>query len=317
MKLPQNFTPHKPTALDNLVRLRNYPYYVMPKLDGLRCIIVGGKILSNSLKPFPNKFLNALLKDLAEYLSSGGAEGEIVIQGGTHQDVQSVVMSEEGSDPNLRLVLFDRYVGSVFGDTFATEYRIRLMWLEELLKLTSPWTINYLRMVHYKKVYTQAEIETVEQLWVDMGFEGIVLRSPDDVYKFGRATEKEDTFWKYKRTEDAEAIILDTLQLQHNLNEEKINERGYTERASFKHNKIDSGVAGSLLVKGINGRYKDKIFKVSLGSKKLTERVWFWQNREQIRARTITYTYAKHRGTDDAPAEPRFKDFRNTLDLTK
>lgn len=71
---------------------------------------------------------------------------------------------------------------------------------------------------------------------------------------------------------------------------------------------------GSFRVRGINGRYKGKVFDVSCGSMTHDERRTYWTNRHKIdKNAVITYKYAKHRGTNDAPAEPVFKSFRKDI----
>lgn len=289
----------------------------MPKLDGLRGIIGGGgKIYSNSLKTFPNaKRLRERFAQTLAYLNTTYLEGEFIIQGGTHQDVQSVLMSDDKEVPKeLQLRVFDRIVTPE--SVGIMDYQSRWSWIDGMFKVHSFWLLDEgVWPVAIQWVYTKEAVEDFIVWCRDRKYEGIILRHPHSVYKFGRATEKEDTFWKYKRTEDAEAVILETIELEHNLNKQTRDERGYAKRSSIKGNKTFSGIAGSLRVRGINGKYKDREFYVSLGSCSRTEREWFYKHNRDNRGRYITYTYAKDRGTDEAPAEPRFKCFRNEIDL--
>ncbi len=309
MNLPRGFRPHKPYALGSLKELTAYPYIVQPKLDGLRGIVIGGRLLSNSLKPFPNVRLNEAFKDFAKHAASGLFEGEFIIRGGTHQDVQSILMTEDAPISNVEYICFDWVINE---NNWSMPYRNRRAWLDSFIASPPYLLINtYMRPINTTAAYNLQILEELEKDYCElMGYEGIVIRSLTAPYKFGRATFKEGTFFKYKRTDDAEAKIIETLELEHNLNEQDTDERGYAKRSSHKANKHGAGIAGSLLVEGINGRYAGKTFRVSLGSATATQREWFWKTRKINEGRTITYTFAKYRGTDDAPAEPRWKCFR-------
>lgn len=310
--LPSGFTPHKPVSLENLSDLKftsDSYYYVQPKLDGLRGIVTQRGLLSNTLKLIPNRKLQEIFEFFCLSLTQSFLEGELIVLNGTHQDAQSVVMSEDKSPENVVLICFDRYVDP------AWTYESRYDWLREKLRLFAPgFPSGMLRPIMSEKVYNLNDIEKLEKFYCEqLGYEGIVIRHPKSLYKFGRATLSENTFYKYKRVDDAEAEILDTIELETNLNSLESDERGYAKRSSHKHNLVGTESAGSLLVQGINGRYEGKIFRVSLGSCTLREREWYWKMQKYNKGRIITYKFAKYRGTELAPAEPRLKGFRKDI----
>src|SRR6185436_2786055 len=97
---------------DNLEDLPSNPvWYVQPKLDGIRCLIVDGKLLSNTLKPIPNQHLWESMKSIREYNKTGLFEGELIIPHKTHQDTMSVVMSEDKDASEVKFWCFDRILG--------------------------------------------------------------------------------------------------------------------------------------------------------------------------------------------------------------
>ena len=65
--------PRETPDLDNL----QYPVYVTPKLDGIRCLFKGGVALSRTLKPIPNKSIQAWAKKHAKILE--GMDGELIV----------------------------------------------------------------------------------------------------------------------------------------------------------------------------------------------------------------------------------------------
>jgi DNA ligase-1 len=91
-----------------------FPILVSPKLDGVRASMQGGVLLSRSLKPIPNKFVQELFANLPE-----GTDGEL-IQGNPADDPYrrtiSVVMSDEKPCDGIKLYVFDqlRDVGAVY-----------------------------------------------------------------------------------------------------------------------------------------------------------------------------------------------------------
>ena len=83
-----------------------YPVFAQPKLDGIRVIIKNGVVYSRSLKPIPNKHVQALFGHLE------GVDGELIVGNPTAHDVfqktTSGVMSKDG-EPDVTLYAFDMW----------------------------------------------------------------------------------------------------------------------------------------------------------------------------------------------------------------
>jgi ATP-dependent DNA ligase len=313
MKLKRLLKPATIDTEEQLAQLK-YPLYVFNKYDGIRCCLHDGKLLTNTLKQVPNKYITEQLSILAHYAGQGWIDGELIRKDTKDfHKVQSIVMSEEHKEASeFRYVMFDRVLGA-FDDRIA--YRLRLGWLQSLTSNTEVGANLFAYRAPYILANSVAEVLDFEAHAIKQGFEGIVLRGVESPYKMGRATFKEGICYKFKRTDDAEATVLDCIELEHNLNSLEYDGRGLAKRSSHGANKIGSGMLGSFRVKGINGRYEGKEFLVSCGSMPMAFRQSSWQCRESYKNRIITYTFAKNRGTDDAPAEPRFKSFRDEKDI--
>jgi DNA ligase-1 len=307
--------PMRFVAIDNEEQLEKltYPLIVMPKFDGIRCLLHGGRVLSRTLKPIPNSFIVEQLREHANYAGDGLFDGEIVLTDTKdYNKVQSAVMSADGAPLNFRFVCFDRVINShtVAGVTatyWHMDYHMRLGWLDTFYTqtITSPYFIR----AGYYIVHNHLELLKLEEQFIKMGYEGIIIRALHAPYKQGKTTMREGYGWKFKRVEDAEAEIIRPVELEHNMNDAETNELGLTKRSSHQINKIGAGLLGAFEVEGINGRYKGKRFSVSCGTMTKGEKEMYWHARHHLKS-IITYTYAKHRGTEDAPAEPRFKCFR-------
>ena len=318
----------KPATIDTEEQLSqlHYPMIVMPKFDGIRCGIYAGVCHTNTLKRVPNLFIQSILSSISPY--GYYFDGELILDDTKDFHlVQSAVMTRDSRPENFRYVIFDTIVNS---NHWNAPYENRLGWLDSFFRMPCSLTAGpYIRPVQRNYVYNVDELLKLESFYVNLGYEGIIIRSPDGPYKFGRCTWNEMNLFKYKRVDDAEAVVLKCLELEHNTNDATVDERGLTKRSSHKDNKVGSGMLGSFWVRGLNGRYEGKEFAVSCGSMTMEERKKFWSNKNfldkltvtvdkytpelnlNLVGRTITYKFAKNRGTNDAPAEPRFKCFRN------
>lgn len=57
------FKPMLAATVVDRTKLR-FPFLASPKLDGIRCIVLDGQVLSRSLKPIRNKFIVKQLQGL-------------------------------------------------------------------------------------------------------------------------------------------------------------------------------------------------------------------------------------------------------------
>lgn len=99
----------KPMLASPAGELIRLPALLSPKLDGIRCLIIDGVACGRSLKPLPNKHVQALL-GRAEF---NGLDGELIVGSPTAKDVfqqtSSGVMSIEG-EPSVIFHVFDDFV---------------------------------------------------------------------------------------------------------------------------------------------------------------------------------------------------------------
>jgi DNA ligase-1 len=293
---------------EDLYKLR-YPLILMPKYDGIRCFLANGRTYTNTMKEIPNDYIRNWLND---YTKNGYAncmwDGELLLRNTKdYNAVQSAVMSKDG-EPDFYYCVFDCDLAG--GKWFkAGGYSRRIAWVEN-----QKFTDGKVVPANRYNVRDAKEVLDMEGLLLTFGFEGIILRDPEGKYKAGRSTFKEQICLKFKRTEDAEAEILELIEAEHNLNEATVDCRGLSKRTSHKDNKLGAGRLGSFKVRGINGRYKDKIFYVSPGCLDHDKCHWMWLEALDFIGDILTYKYDKTRGTDDAPSSARFKAFRKEME---
>ena len=279
-----------------------------PKLDGIRCMIQDGIALSRSLKPIRNKHVQSLLG----HKEFNGLDGELIVGVPTDRDVYrnttSHVMSEH-KEFKFTFWVFDNF-------SLKMPYADRRVILKSLLKQLSthklfPQQKEFIQILSYDVVTNMEQLQDYESDCLAIGYEGVILRDPDAMYKHGRSTAKEGGLLKVKRFEDGEAGILAVEEQMHNGNEAKTNELGRTQRSSHKENKVPMGTLGALVCKDVVTGIQ---FNIGTG---FTDEVrqQLWWSRDRLIGQTIKYKSFKI-GVKDAPRHPVYLGMRDETDMS-
>lgn len=296
-----NFKPMLAETLEDMSKLK-YPVLASPKLDGIRCLIKSGVALSRSLKPIPNKHVQAWAAKYADILH--GLDGELISGDmGPHvfNRTTSVVMSKDGPD-DFVFWCFDMFLIPDMA------YRRRL---HEIIRvhMLAQGTPDKFRMVPTKTCNNEADLLEFEEDCLDRGFEGAMVRDPNGRYKYGRSTLKEGLLLKVKRFKDAEAQIIGFEERMHNENEAKVDALGHTERSTHKAGMKPAGDLGAFIVKDTRTQM---IFCIGSG---LTaeQRKQYWTNRNKLMNKLVKYKHFEI-GEVDKPRFPIFLGFRDERD---
>lgn len=155
---------------------------------------------------------------------------------------------------------------------------------------------------------TEIELEVYKDKIISMGGEGVVIRNPYSLYKFGRSGIHNPELQKVKPYFDDEFMVIGYTQLETNKNETFLNELGHTKRSTSKLGKSKVKALGSIIVEKENIR-----FNVGSGFT-LEERTMLWKIRD-----TLFGKYAKIKYTsisyNKIPLQPIFLCFRNKIDM--
>lgn len=247
-----------------------YPYYASPKLDGFRALVKRGKILGRKLEPIPNRFTAARFS----CSSFNGFDGELILGDPTDPQVfnkTSKALRTEGGEPDVKFWVFDRW-------DVAGGYADRLKDLDKVDWDAFPHIVR----VPSRLAKSEAEVLGFEKAWLQMGYEGAILRSPGGLYKFGRTTAKEATMFKLKVFVDGEFILKDVEEEQENQNVAKRDKLGRTKRGHSQENKVGKGRAGTLV-----GTDTETGLEVRMAGMTDKDKAWFWENRERLIGRFI------------------------------
>lgn len=276
-----------------------FPVLATPKLDGIRCLVIGGKALSRKFKEIPNRYIQKLVSQLPE-----GLDGELMLRWRmgegypTFQKVTSAVMSEDGK-PEFVYNVFD-YVPTAI----QLPYNYRMAVLDEL-KLP-----EFVTKILPISIDNLSQLGMFEAICLRDGFEGVMVRSLESPYKCGRSTVREGYLLKIKRFKDSEAVILGFTERMHNGNEATKDELGHTKRSSAKAGKVPAGTLGTLVVRDISTQVQ---FEIGTGFDD-SLRQTIWEHKDTYVARLVKYK-SQEIGTKDKPRFPVFLGFRDEMDL--
>lgn len=231
-------------TIDHIDQLTGkYPLLGSPKLDGIRALIVDGKLYSRNMKLIPNRFVHKALPLRA----MNGWDGELIVGKPEAADcfraTTSGVMSVEG-EPNFCFYAFDMvpmYGGNI-------QFLDRFMGLKRNVTALNN---KYVKLVPQVDLTGPFAVHDYEEKMLARGFEGVMLRSREGTYKHGRSTMKEGALMKLKQFADSEAVVLGVVEQMENTNEQTRDALGRSKRSSHKAGKVGKDTLGALRVKDV------------------------------------------------------------------
>jgi DNA ligase-1 len=274
----------------------NFPVLATPKLDGIRCLKIGGRALTRSFKPISNRYA----REWIEANLPDGVDGELMLRGGTFNATTSAIGRESG-EPDFIFHVFD-YVS----DGCDVPYACRM---QELARLPE-W--EHVAKVLPVEIHNAEELAAFEERCLAEGYEGVMVRDPAGPYKCGRSTEREGWLLKIKRFEDAEAVVLDSYEGMSNQNEAERDAFGRTKRSMSKAGMVGRGELGGFIVSPVDSNVVFRLgYNHVLGG---VDRVTLWEQRESLVGRLVKFKHQPS-GAKDAPRFPKFVGWREAWDL--
>ena len=285
---------------DCIIERIQYPVIIEPKVDGVCGLTQFEKATTRTLKPFANHYAQRYLsQDIFDDLHY-----EIYVGGITDQDLcrntTSALNSFEGL-PNLQLNVFDLLRSDL-------PYHSRLHELDiRLRKLSHP----NIKLTEWVMCYSLQQLLDTEAMWLEQGYEGLIVRTVDGGYKEGKTGKTNPISTRIKRFTDAEATVISLVEAEENLNEKQTNELGLSFRTSHQENKVGKGMVGSLICQDLT---TGKEIVVGAGKMSHEEREYFWETQDEIIGKTIKYkSFLK--GVKNKPRFPTFEGIRPNWDV--
>lgn len=286
------FPPLLSASLDGVdLRGLRYPLLASPKFDGIRCVIWEGIAYSRNGKPLRNYFLQ-------EWASHHhNVDGEIIVGSPTDPlclNRTHAVMAYEGQ-PDFKLYAFDRRSDHDF-----------------IYRLNDVHTIfgDQSRFAPVEHVFvTDAEkVQELEDMWLEQGYEGLMLRDPQGKYKNGYSTVREGILFKLKRFTDGEAVVRSLEPALENLNPLQKDEMGYAKRSTHQANLIPKDMIGTLICD--DAKWGE--LRIAPGTMPHEDRVRFFKNPELIVGKSIHWRSFGY-GLKDKPRFARYYGIREDL----
>jgi DNA ligase-1 len=240
-----------------------------------------GVAYSRNAKPIKNKYI----QDWAH--NKHNLDGELIVGEPTGDEVfsrtSSGVTSIEG-EPDFTYWQFD----------------------QPDRRMISQGPVNRVRPVPQNTVNSVKDIEKWEMLYLDQGYEGVMLRAMSGPYKNGRSTMNEQFLMKFKRFIDGEAKVIGVEEGRQNDNVPFRDELGRLKRQTLQANYIGSGMIGTLICR--DSKWGE--IRVSPGKMTHSERKYFYDWPEKIVGKQIHWRSFGY-GTKDAPRFARYYGIRN------
>lgn len=280
-----------------------FPLIAAPKLDGIRAIVLDGVVYSRSLKPIRNKQVQELFGHLE------GFDGELILGDPTHPDcfnrstaLMGEQLREDVQDLEIGYWVFD-LIPATFEGTFVERF-------DELTKRVQDLDLRNVHLVKHQLVNSLSQLEQLEEHVLEEGYEGLMVRDPNGIYKQGRSTLKQRILTKVKRFQDDEAEVIGFEPKRENIGAREINELGYSKTSSKKDDFILLDTLGSLIVRDLKTG-----IEFSIGSGYTFEqRDHLWSIRDTLLGKIVRYTHFTQ-GVKSAPRFPTFDGFRDPDDM--
>lgn len=291
-------------SLHNWPKQVHFPLYAAPKLDGFRCINSEGKAVTRSFSPIRNDYT----RDLLSKPEFAGLDGELVVGPLSAENVFNVTSSGVTSikgKPD-----FEWYVFDDFTDPLLPFNKRNVRVNERVVELCEKYP--FIRGVETVRLETYEGLEKFENMVLGFGFEGVITRHPEGIYKFGRANKTDQGMLKLKRFTDAEAEVIGFVELMRNTNPDLKDNYGHAKRSKAQSGLVPGGTLGVMLCRdlltGID--FEIGMFKGLTSEEKQA----IWDNRDDYLGKLVKYQHFAH-GAVDKPRHSKFLGWRDRSDL--
>jgi DNA ligase-1 len=288
-----------------------FPMLASPKIDGVRGLNLGPGLTGRSLKPHANRFTTSFFScDHTKYL-----DGELTASADpTLSELCRLTTSKlntvEGT-PAIYWWIFDCIMPGTPYWQRLDESRRHVYSLQNNTDEDIRALGDRMRVVEAHPVHSLRDLYKAEAHYLDLGYEGLILRDPDGLYKYGRSTARGGQLLRIKRFVEEEAVVTGIEEGRQNGNEAVVNALGKTERSTHQENMVPNGQVGTILARVVK---TGQDIRISPGCMDHAERVHFFHHPEEILGRTVKFKHFD-KGVKDVPRFPTFQSFRADSDL--
>lgn len=300
-----------------------FPVIAQPKIDGVRALNMTGTLTGRSLKKHANRHVTGYFS----HSSLAGFDGEMAAGQECHPDLcrlTTSALSTIDSAPWIMWHVFDY----VTPETKSLPYEQRLVAMaSRVAALKADPQLHklacHLQLIPSVMCASLEQLLEVDAVWLDMGYEGTILRDPQGLHKQGRSTVKEGGLLRIKRFIDFEVEVTEILEGVTNTNEAQTNELGLQFRSTHQENMVPNGMVGAMMGRVIKDILDSKgavlfaegsIVKIGAGSMTHEDRVRFFKEPALLIGQ-IAKAKMFPKGVKDKPRFPTFQSIRSKTDL--
>lgn len=296
-----------------------FPLMISPKIDGVFAFVQNGQLYARSLKQHENLFTNSYYSDNI----FNGLRGELIV--GTNptaadlcRNTGSAVRRIQG-EPETSLWCFDYVLSSTEELSYASRIKLLISKVQEL----NLQGFTFIKMIPVSTVQTMQEYLSTRDEYLQMGYEGCIVRDPSLPHKEGRSSSTKAHLWRYKPYTTAEIRVTSFVEEMHNLNEAKTNELGRTERSTNQENLVGKGNLGAIvgtLITPLLDCYGKEVAEIgteltiATGSLTDKERKYYWNNPAEMINHVVEFEYMSF-GLKDKPRFAQFKSIRSEINM--
>lgn len=263
-------------------KLVKWPQYVSTKYDGLRCTVFykDNEVIFQSrggeLYPVITHIADELKEEIFNFCPNAVLDGELFVAGMHLDAIGKAVKTTKHPDlrSQVKFYVFD-FLSCKYDEDVLSE---RLSKLPNLLG-----HLTHTKVVGQQLVHEEKHMFDLHSSAVHAGMEGVVIRDPESVFKWGQRTSE---FLKYKLSLDAEFLVV-----------------------GMEQNKQGGGVC---VCQYITYSGSTNSFKVNIKCTK-EKKIELWDNRDQYIGKWLTVEYEKLSNTNGCPAKPIGKCFREVF----
>lgn len=298
---------------------QKFPVGIMPKIDGVRGLKPESQLLGRSLK----KFANLHVANVFAAPCYDGMDGELAAGSETDFDLCRKTSSATGTINGEYIWtwhVFDLCDESVRQLPYRERYDMLSRYIEMSHK---EGLLLDVKLVPLIVVSDMEELLEWENTWLDMGYEGVIIRDLNAPYKWGRSTKREGGYLRIKRFTDGEGEIIRIIEGNTNENEAQINELGQTYRTSHQENMVPNGMVGSFDVKVLtvpegleNFLEVGQEMRVSAGKLTHEERKYYFEHPNEFIGRISKWKFFAH-GMKEKLRIPTHQSFRDSTDMSE
>ena len=306
--------PNEQVNLDELYDRLPYPIYVSPKIDGIRGYVKGNIVISRTGKPLRS------IQVQETFSKVNHLDGELYVgppyTEGIYNLSQSHIMSANKPHDDLRYSVFDFCRSDCLNEPFHNRLALANQGVLELRQLLESegfpkeYVAQRVALVPHVLVHSREALEELEAKYLDRGYEGMMGRTPYSIYKTNRVTLNENFFWKFKRFEDTEVLIVGFNEEMTNANPQETSELGFAKRSDKKEGKVPAGRVGSFIGISKEGEY----WKVMPGTFKKDQLKEIFENQPNFLHKYLKVKVFR-KNMKDIPRYVRAVGFRDPIDF--